>query len=694
MKIFKNFIGLAALALCLGFASCGSDDDAPSYSNVAVSNSELMTILKAKGYQFDENGKMLLDDKANSTTSLDLSGTKVDTAALKELSVFPNLKELNLSSNGYGPVFHIASLPSQITGLDLQGNDIYDFDGLVTAKVENDEVKATILHEFTKLYLPASCKYNVEDLMPFYTQNEAENKTVDMQMVNDKGSLEKYNTLREIPDTYFRTFLKMKFASLFVDDSKSDSHSFSVNADITRVFNDKGTSISLTGSYSDSKSTNESHSLSETTYYQLENSLGGDSVLYRNQYQHSPSTNRAYSVGINLTQPLAENLRLQLGYRYSATRQMSDRSTYESEVYMDSLSNHTLSKTITHDLSLYLNYDGKQWEANAGVLMQPERRSLDQKTGLLHADTVRTSVNWNPQLNVSWHRGKTRFELNYDGSSRQPDLGSLVSLTDNSDPLHVTHGNPSLKAAYSQNFRLMGRNTRLGLSGDVNFSNTYNSQTQAVFYNLATGGTETYPVNVNGNWNMRASLRYQKRWKKRFNLSARTGASFAQSVALVNEGKSEEPDRSVTHNTSYNANLRLGYQPKWGGFDLQGDWRYRHATNQLRGTSNYTRSYNFSLNTYAELPLGFQVKSDVAYSFRNGTNIKKGEDDQVVWNLGASWRFLRKKQAELSFYWSDILSDKKNYYRNVTATGLTESRTFQIGSYFIISFKYRINKQL
>ena len=222
MKIFKNFIGLAALALSLGFASCSSDDDAPSYSNAAVSNSELMTILKGKGYQFDENGKMLLDDKANSTTSLDLSGTKVDTAALKELSVFPNLKELKLSNNGYGPVFHIASLPSQITGLDLQGNDIYDFDGLVTAKVENDEVKATILHNFTKLYLPASCKYNVEDLMPFYTENEAENKTIDMQMVNDKGSLEKYNTLREIPDTYFAAYLKMNFSSVFTSDGKLD----------------------------------------------------------------------------------------------------------------------------------------------------------------------------------------------------------------------------------------------------------------------------------------------------------------------------------------------------------------------------------------------------------------------------------------------------------------------------------------
>ena len=39
MKILKNFIGLAAISLCLGFASCSSDDDAPSYSEVTVDNS-------------------------------------------------------------------------------------------------------------------------------------------------------------------------------------------------------------------------------------------------------------------------------------------------------------------------------------------------------------------------------------------------------------------------------------------------------------------------------------------------------------------------------------------------------------------------------------------------------------------------------------------------------------------------------
>lgn len=34
--------------------------------------------------------------------------------------------------------------------------------------------------------------------------------------------MEKYNTLREIPDEYFRAYLKTKFASLFADDTHID----------------------------------------------------------------------------------------------------------------------------------------------------------------------------------------------------------------------------------------------------------------------------------------------------------------------------------------------------------------------------------------------------------------------------------------------------------------------------------------
>lgn len=113
----------------------------------------------------------------------------------------------------------------------------------------------------------------------------------------------------------------------------------------------------------------------------------------------------------------------------------------------------------------------------------------------------------------------------------------------------------------------------------MTWANTVNSVTRAVTYNTQTGGIESYPVNVNGNWNARATVRYQKRIKRRFSVTARTGASFSQNVSLINEGQQEMPERSTTHNTTLNANLRFGYQPQWGGFDLTGDWRFRHSTN-------------------------------------------------------------------------------------------------------------------
>ena len=214
----KNILSIAALSLlCMGFASC-SDDELP-YSEAQVTNTELRTILEKQGIQFDETGHMLLDDKVQNLTKLDLTGTKF--TDFNSLTILPNLNELDLSDNEFGPAFDFSTLPAQITGVDLTGNDIYDFEGLVDAKVENDELKTTIKHKLVKLHLSESAKYNVEDLMPFYTQSKAEGTTVDMQM-EEKGALKPYTTLREVPDTHFRTFLKQSLPKIFTSDDKID----------------------------------------------------------------------------------------------------------------------------------------------------------------------------------------------------------------------------------------------------------------------------------------------------------------------------------------------------------------------------------------------------------------------------------------------------------------------------------------
>lgn len=496
--------------------------------------------------------------------------------------------------------------------------------------------------------------------------------------------------------------------------STSANRQYFLNADLTRRLNEKGSSLGLTMQYSEGRGKNEAFSVSSTTYYQLQDEWGNDSVLYRNQYYDSPNRNRKFSLGLILTQPLHKSLRAQLSYKFRRENQNNDRNTYDlsrffdgtddeplytlpegyEAAYTDSLSNRSRSHTTAHEVALHLNYTDRTWEINAGLSIVPERQSLDQKTGRMQADTLRTSVNYYPAVTVLWHKKKTRVQLSYEGDTKQPGLTELLTLTDNSDPLNITRGNPSLRPSYNQRVRLEARDTKIGLNGDMTWANTVNSVTRAVTYNTQTGGIESYPVNVNGNWNARATVRYQKRIKRRFSVTARTGASFSQNVSLINEGQQEMPERSTTHNTTLNANLRFGYQPQWGGFDLTGDWRFRHSTNLLRETGDYTRDYRLGVNAYADLPGGIQLRSDVDYSFRNGTNITPGEDDQVVWNASLSWRFLKQKKAELSFYWADILSQKKNFTRSVSSSGLSERHTQQIGSWFMLSFKYRFNKQL
>ena len=496
--------------------------------------------------------------------------------------------------------------------------------------------------------------------------------------------------------------------------STSANRQYFLNADLTRRLNEKGSSLGLTMQYSEGRGKNEAFSVSSTTYYQLQDEWGNDSVLYRNQYYDSPNRNRKFSLGLVLTQPLHKSLRAQLSYKFKRENQNNDRNTYDlsrffdgtddeplytlpegyEAAYTDSLSNRSRSHTTAHEVALHLNYTDRTWEINAGLSVVPERQSLDQKTGRMQADTLRTSVNYYPAVTVLWHKKKTRVQLSYEGDTKQPGLSELLTLTDNSDPLNITRGNPSLRPSYNQRVRLEARDTKIGLNGDMTWANTVNSVTRAVTYNTQTGGIESYPVNVNGNWNARATVRYQKRIKRRFSVTARTGASFSQNVSLINEGQQEMQERSTTHNTTLNTNLRFGYQPQWGGFDLTGDWRFRHSTNLLRETGDYTRDYRLGVNAYADLPGGIQLRSDVDYSFRNGTNITPGEDDQVVWNASLSWRFLKQKKAELSFYWADILSQKKNFTRSVSFSGLSERHTQQIGSWFMLSFKYRFNKQL
>ncbi len=94
-----------------------------------------------------------------------------------------------------------------------------------------------------------------------------------------------------------------------------------------------------------------------------------------------------------------------------------------------------------------------------------------------------------------------------------------------------------------------------------------NSVTQVMIYDAKTGGRETYPVNINGNWNMYGSANWWKRLGH-FSLRLDMNGNHSNSVSMINEDKSLEPKKSTTRDTGLGCDANVSYQPAWGGIDF------------------------------------------------------------------------------------------------------------------------------
>lgn len=495
--------------------------------------------------------------------------------------------------------------------------------------------------------------------------------------------------------------------------SKGKTDNYQWSANLMRKLDQEGKSVvSLDLHNANSQGTSENYSLTNTVYYRLKDWQGNDSVLFRNQYINSPTRTTDWRIGLSFTQAITKRFRVQASYNWSARDERNSRNTYElsklttedtfgqlpenfREGYVDSLSERSSSRTIGHDIRLGLNYEDTVWRVHAMMVVSPQRRAIDRKMGVHRSDTAMSTFDYQPAFWLSWHKKKKEVSLNYNGRTRQPSLLDLMPLTDNSNPLYITRGNPDLKQMFSHSLRLSFSDSDLGFSANLDGQLEQNSVTRVVNYNSQTGGRETYPININGNWAVNGGTYWWKHIGKQFRINLEAYANYNNRVSMINEDKTMEPQKTTTRDTGVRCQTRLSYMPSWGGIDLSGSWDYNQALNSLNERNNtHNRTYNIGLEGYVDFPFGLQVRTDAHYTLRSGTNVQKEEKDEILWNAGATWRFLKEKQAELSVFWADILGDENGYSRSSTADGFFEVRGQQVRGYFLCSFKYNFRLML
>ena len=553
------------------------------------------------------------------------------------------------------------------------------------------------INKRTSLIFSASGRYS-------HSRSQNESRTATF---NARPEADTKNPFAHIGDVDKATWINDNRQQSLSQDNNMD---YDLRLEVVQKIGEKDDFLSFDLNHGYRKGTQHGYTLSSIDYYQLQNAAGGDSLYYQNQYRRTPQSSMNDEAHIAYTHAFNKKNRLQLSYGLEREYEKLDGATYDlspfeadqpalgvlpegyGEGEIDSLRTRSHSRTLRHNVSLNYNYTSETWGVVASVGMSPQRRSIEQATGEHRADTVARSIEWRSQLSLSYQQEGSYFVLSYNGNTSQPGLEDMVSPTDYSSPLYIRRSNPHLRPSYRHSVYAVFSNFQEGISTSLSWNQTFNSVTRATLYNKETGGRETMPVNINGNWNLMGNGSYDKRVKQ-FHFMLRASGGYNRNVSLINEDASQNVNRrSVTGATSLSSNIRLAYLPAWGNIDLTGEWSFYQSKNSLQGRNTYTRNYTCGVESSVNLPLHFIVSTDAGYTFRSGTGMNGADNNELLWNLKVSWKFLKEKRGELSVYWADILSQRKSFMRYASATAFSERYEEQLRGYVLFSFAYRFER--
>ena len=525
---------------------------------------------------------------------------------------------------------------------------------------------------------------------------------------------------------------KMDEVDAVINRQKSVSLSNSKNNNIrgmlqlNRKLNNKGRNVTLRmdAKYTDKDS--KSISLQNAHLYLVQNEAGLDSTYQTNRYNLTPSKDYSYSAQATYSEPLWKATFLQFSYKFTYSYSKSDRSTYDFSKYSfdginpeygawgnylgrldgglgdyrdDKLSRYSEYRNYTHDIQVMMRFVRQKYNLNFGVMIQPQRSKFIQDYQGKYVDTVRTVTNVSPTLDFRYRFSKmSNLRVNYRGTTSQPSISQLLDITDNSDPLNISKGNPGLKPSFTQNFRLFYnnfvQNHNRGVMTFINFSTTNNSISNKVTYDEKTGGRITRPENINGNWNVMGAFMFNCSIDSAgvWNINTDTNLGYNHYVSYLSLDKSQDSQKNTTQNTTWNERLSLSYRNDWLELSLDGTLAYNHAKNKLQPNSNLdTWQFSYGPSMTLTAPWGTSLNTSLSCSSRRGYSDASMNTDEFVWNAQLSQGFLKGKPLTVMLQFYDLLHQQSTFSRAISSVSRTDTEYNAINSYAMLHVVYRMN---
>ena len=464
-----------------------------------------------------------------------------------------------------------------------------------------------------------------------------------------------------------------------------------------------------------------------------------DDSYYTARYSTTPSDNSGYVLSALYSEPLWKGAHLQANYELRYSQNKSDRRTYDfsnlaqnpftgiTPVYRDwdtwldpvstaglsdplapylddSLSRYSEYKNYTHNIRLTLRHYQEEYDYNVGFLVQPQHSNFIQDYRGHYVDTIRNVINLTPTVDFHYKfSDQQSIWLHYRGDTRQPEITQLLEIRDDSNPLYVTTGNRGLKPQFTNSLNVYYNNYIQKFKRSIvvygNYRHIRNSISNMVRYNPETGGSESRPENINGNWNADGGFTFNTAIDStaHWNVGTDTRLRYNHYVSYVSlSGTSNSSSlissKNTTKTTNLNQRLNASFRNDWLEVTIDGNVNYQHSRNELQPNANLdTWRFGYGGQVMFRLPNDFEISTNLHENSRRGYNDPSSNTNELIWNGQISKAFLKSKTLVVALNFYDLLGQQSNYERWVNATGRSDTRYNSINSYAMLHVRYRLN---
>lgn len=409
---------------------------------------------------------------------------------------------------------------------------------------------------------------------------------------------------------------------------------------------------------------------------------------YRAQYRWNNADKYTYSAPETVLNSIVANYLTDDSYSYKDLERLFYGYNFEEN---DSLTNIFRNEYFNQDIRVGYKKVSKTYTLDAGLSLVP---TMQKSHNISNPDKdIPESWVWNlaPFVRYRLKMSKSRsLNVNYMGRSSQPSMAQIQPVPDYSDPMNVVMGNPDLKPTFAHNVNVrfqdfnMEAQRSIMLMGFVRYNQ--NSIVSKTSFDPNTGGRITEYTNENGVWNARLmNMISMPLRNKAFSFSNHLFGFYSATVGYNNSERNRSGSFMIGESFSF------AWRPDYFEFELRPSYNFQIVRNSVQKSSDRNvHTYGGTFNATYNAPFGLSINSEVTYSGTQGYS--EGYDtDQWLWNASIGYSFLKGRAATISLKAFDILHEKENIRRNVTANYIDDTRYNTLTRYFMLNFTYKFN---